>query len=224
VPPSLKDMKKIRRQTVWHLLLRGHLPVEGFSSSELLLHLVQAVHRTNARLVGEIGFNTGLSSHAFLTANPDVHVVSFDLNKHGCVKVAKKLIDKKFSGRHTLIYGDSRTTVPAFKAQNPNAYFDVVFIDGGHRYEVAKADILNMKPLSTDKTVILLDDLVPWTRYGRGPHRAWTEALADGIAHQDELFQDRKRVEVAKPPGLRCWALGRYIFLVAAVVPRHTVV
>jgi tRNA G46 methylase TrmB len=110
VPPSLKDMKKIRRQTVWHLLLRGHLPVEGFSSSELLLHLVQAVHRTNARLVGEIGFNTGLSSHAFLTANPDVHVVSFDLNKHGCVKVVKKLIDKKFPGRHTLIYGDLNRT------------------------------------------------------------------------------------------------------------------
>jgi hypothetical protein len=138
-------------------------------------------------------------------------VVAFDLAEHACAKAAKKLIDKRFPDRHTLIYGDSRVTVPEFTVQNPGVRFDLVFIDGGHDYEVAKADLMNMRPLCTAETVVVMDDLTPWFRWGAGPSKAWTGAIRDGLVHQDELFKDGYLVEAIAPPGKRSWALGRYI-------------
>jgi predicted O-methyltransferase YrrM len=210
---SLEDMKRMQREILRFLFLRGHfVVVEGSSTPEQLLYLASVVKRTDARLVGEIGFNAGFSSYAFLSADSKTRLVSFDLGKRTCTKTAKRLIDKRFPTRHTLIYGDSRKTVPEFKSRNPTLHFDLVFIDGGHAYEVAKADIANMKPLCTEKTVVVMDDLMPWRRWGTGPTRAWTEAIREGIIRQDELFKDGKPADVIEPPGKRSWALGRYIF------------
>jgi predicted O-methyltransferase YrrM len=172
---------------------------------------VQVARRTEARLIAEIGFNAGCSSYVLLKYVPDAAVVSFDLGEHASVAANKKLIDKKFPGRHTLICGDSRKTVPAFAHNNPGLRFDLAFIDGGHDYEVAHADITNMRALSSDRTALIMDDLVPWQSYGAGPTKAWEEAIGDNLVHQDELFQDGERVEKAQPPGDRAWALGRYL-------------
>ncbi len=209
---SLEDMKRMQREILRFLLLRGRLPMDGSSRPDELLCLASAAKRTGARLIGEIGFNIGCSSYAFLSANPETQVISFDLGRHGCTKTAKKLIDKKFPNRHTLIYGNSLETAPEFKTQNPDLRFDLVFIDGAHGYEAAKLDIANMRPLCTEKTVVVMDDLLPWRWWGTGPTQAWTEAIQEGIIRQDELFKDGKPVDVIEPPGERCWALGRYVF------------
>ena len=163
-------------------------------------------------MIAEIGFNAGCSSYAFLRYVPDATVVSFDLGEHASIAVNKKFIDKKFPGRHTLICGDSRETVPAFAKSNPDLQFDLVFIDGGHDYEVAHADIVNMRALSSARTAVVMDDLVPWNSYGAGPTKAWEEAVADDFVHQEELYQDGHLVDKAQPPGVRAWAFGRYVF------------
>jgi predicted O-methyltransferase YrrM len=211
-PMTLRDMRQMKRSVLRSLLLTGHLPSEGSSSAAQLLHLTRIARRTNTRLVGEIGFNAGFSSHALLRAHPDLQVISYDLGQRRSTRAAKRLVDQRFPRRHTLIWGDSRNTVPEFKASNPAVRFDLVFIDGGHSYEVAKADIVNMKPLCTEKTVVIVDDLMPWRRWGKGPTRGWTEAIREGIIRQDELFKDGKPADVIGPPGKRSWALGRYVF------------
>jgi Methyltransferase domain len=127
------------------------------------------------------------------------------------VPVAKRLIDKKFPGRHTLVCGDSRDTVPAFAARNPGLRFDLVFIDGGHDYEVAKADLMNMRPLCTDTTVVIMDDLMPEWPFGEGPTRSWDEAIDEGLVSQDESCQ-AGRFTPWKPGRFRRWARGRYVF------------
>ena len=209
--PTLRQMKQVETKLYWRLLLRRLGAGEGSSSAEELLYLVQVARRTEARLIAEIGFNAGCSSYALLRYVPDATVVSFDLGAHASVAVNKKLIDTKFPGRHTLICGDSRETVPALARGNPDLRFDLVFIDGGHDYEVAHADVVNMRALSSDRTALIMDDLVPWQSYGAGPTKAWEEAIGDKLVRQDELFQDGERVEKTQPPGDRAWALGRYL-------------
>jgi predicted O-methyltransferase YrrM len=209
---SLDDMKRIEHDIIRFLLPRGRLLTEGSSSREEMLSLATTVQRTKARLVGEIGFNVGFSSHAFLTADPETRVISFDLGEHGGTKVGKRLVDKRYPGRHTLIYGDSTETVPKFASENPDLRFDIAFIDGGHDYEVARTDILNMKALCSEKTVVIIDDLTPWHSWGKGPTQAWTEAIQEGIIEQDALFKDGKPIDALEPPGKRVWALGRYVF------------
>lgn len=201
----------MRREILRHLWLRGRPPTEGSTSTEELLYLANLVERTGARLIGEIGFNAGFSSFAFLSAHPDTTVVSFDLGEHAYSRTAKKLIDKKFPGRHTLINGDSTKTVPDYHSKHPDLKFDLVFIDGGHDYEVAKADVANMRLFCGEKTAVVMDDLTPWLSWGEGPYRAWSEALSAGMIRQEEMFKDGHRVEVMEPPGKRSWALGNYL-------------
>jgi predicted O-methyltransferase YrrM len=162
-------------------------------------------------LVGEIGFNAGLSSWAMLESDPDVQVVSFDLGLHRTVPRAKQLIDEAFPGRHTLVVGDSTQAVPAYAAQNPGVRFDLVFIDGGHDYEIAAADLQNMRKLSGPNTVVVMDDVMPWRVWGQGPTKAWEEAIRSGVVVQDEVFKDGRLVDHAEAPGKRAWAVGRYL-------------
>jgi predicted O-methyltransferase YrrM len=208
---TLQDMRRLRLRVLGSLLLRGRPPWRGSSSATELLYLARTAQRTNARLIGEIGFNAGLSSHAFLEAHPDVQVISFDLcetRSAPASKIAKKMIDERFPGRHTLICGDSRLTVPEFKASNPGLCFDLVFIDGGHSYECARADLLNMRELSSKDTAVIVDDLVPQFRYGAGPAQAWSDAVEEGLLHESEVVKDGK---------MRAWGLGQYVFKGAAL-------
>ena len=110
-----------------------------------------------------------------------------------------------------MVCGDSTATVPQYQRDNPDVRFDVVFIDGGHDYQTARADITNMRALSTLDTNVVMDDLVPWFAYGVGPAKAWTDAITEGVLKQVEMFKDGKPVDELKPPGLRCWALGHYL-------------
>jgi predicted O-methyltransferase YrrM len=132
----------------------------------------------------EIGFNAGHSSDSFLSANPNSVVTAFDLGGHNYVKKAKEYIDMKYPGRHTLVLGDSTKTIPSYIAENKGKVFDLIFIDGGHDYHIAKADLHNCFSLSHKNTTVIMDDTT-YTKgfeasYTIGPTRAWKEGISDG--------------------------------------------
>jgi len=164
--------------------------------------------------VVEIGFNTGHSSYAFLSSRSDVRVLSFDLGISDTVNVAKRAIDKRFPRRHELIRGDSRQAVPAFADANPDRHFDLIFIDGGHQYDVASSDITNCERLSSKRSLIIMDDINPSRPWGVGPASAWRDAVATGLVDPLLLIEDGFPLfEVATMdvyPAERGWAVGRY--------------
>jgi predicted O-methyltransferase YrrM len=185
---------------------------EGASSPEELQYLYETTRRHGILRVVEIGFHLGFSSYAFLKANKKTNVISFDIKSHPFVPAAKSIIDRKFPGRHSIIYGDSTKTVPEFAKENPNIKFDLIFIDGGHDYKIAEADLRNTRSLAHAKTLVVMDDLTPWLPWGKGPARAWMEAIRNKQVQQIELYKDGGLVQTIEPPGGRAWALGRYIF------------
>jgi hypothetical protein len=149
---------------------------------------------------------------AFLSADSDVQVVSFDIGCHEVVGPAKEFVDAQYPGRHELIIGDSIWSVPEYRIQQPETSFDIVFIDGGHDYEQVRDDISNMKVLSHPETSVVIDDLTPWFWWGEGPTRAWSEAISQGLIAPVEIFKDGRLVHDIEPPGERSWALGRYCY------------
>jgi len=154
---------------------------EGFSQQveEQTSFLKNIVINPSIKYVMEIGFNGGHSSELFLSSNQNIEVVSFDIGEHSYVKLGKEFIDKTYPNRHQLIIGNSLETVPYY-SNNVNKKFDVIFIDGGHIYDVAKGDIINCKKLAHDKSIVIMDDTIindNWLRHWNlGPNRAWKEA------------------------------------------------
>lgn len=144
--------------------------------------LSKIVSDKNIKNVLEIGFNAGHSAEIFLSRNPNCKLVSFELGKHNYTRIAKNFIDRKYPNRHTLIIGDSNETIPKY---NPNFKFDLIFIDGGHEYNIALNDINNCKRLSHKNTVIIIDDVVinknMQKKWNSGPTEAWMYAFKNKI-------------------------------------------
>lgn len=169
---------------------RGFGVFEGHSQERIgktndLIDLVKAP----VKRVLEIGFNAGHSAELVLETNPDAFLVSFDVGSHAYVPHAKEIIDELYPDRHVLVLGDSRLTIPEFVAQYPTARFDVIFIDGGHSYEVVRADLENCAALAHDQTIVIMDDThavnnTDPSGHTYGPTRAWTEFIAENRVKQ----------------------------------------
>jgi predicted O-methyltransferase YrrM len=132
----------------------------------------------------EIGFNAGHSAETFLSSNPTAKLTSFDLGEVNAMEYGKEYIDSTYPGRHTLIVGDSTVTVPQYKIDNPDKKFDLIFIDGGHDYGIAKSDFIHSSALAHSETIVIVDDVVyvpGWeVDYTMGPTKAWSEATSYG--------------------------------------------
>ncbi|WP_216897642.1 class I SAM-dependent methyltransferase [Nocardia alni] len=186
------------------------LPISGASDPAELQYLAKLAAEPHVRFIAEIGFNAGFSTYAFLTANPTAMVCSFDIAEHVYVSTAKQHIDEIFPGRHVLVAGNSLATVPTFRKINPHLTFDLIFIDGGHTYEIATGDLANMREFAGPDTILVMDDIAPWLEWGVGPTQAWTQAVAEGMVVQEELIKDGVAVTTIEPPGRRSWVMGRY--------------
>ena len=135
--------------------------------------------------VMEIGFNAGHSAETFLINNPTLTLVSFDIGEHEYLYDGKNYIDMTFPGRHTLIIGDSTVSVPNYISNNPDVKFDVIFIDGGHDYQISRADMANSITLAHNETTIIMDDTTytpGWAvSYTFGPTQVWNEFEHSGV-------------------------------------------
>jgi predicted O-methyltransferase YrrM len=157
--------------------------VEGFSQQNPKQVELLAKLSKNAEYILEIGFHAGHSTEIFLNSNNYSHVTSFDINQYNTVYIGKQFIDKEFPKRHTLITGDSRETVKKYPKNKIK--FDLIFIDGGHHYEIVKEDFKNCMELADSDTIIVLDDTVknPYLQrwWNDGPNRIWNEYKQNGL-------------------------------------------
>lgn len=159
---------------------------EGYSQQieKQIEFLRNVVNDISIKNVLEIGFNAGHSADIFLSSNKNINLVSFDIGTHNYVKSGKQFIDTNYPGRHTLIIGNSLNTVPNY-FKKENTKFDIIFIDGGHDYNISRGDLLNCKAGAHDKTLVILDDTMNtgnWVKgWNIGPNRAWKEAKENNI-------------------------------------------
>jgi predicted O-methyltransferase YrrM len=143
--------------------------------TELLKRLCSDKNIVN---VMEIGFYAGHSAETFLSSNENIYLTSFEISDNEYTKIGQEYINLYYSGRHTLIIGDSRNTIPEF-IKNKNMKFDLIFIDGGRFDNVPESDLDNCRYLSHENTIIIMNDTMnnqnyinPWNLK---PNEAWNK-------------------------------------------------
>jgi predicted O-methyltransferase YrrM len=170
-----------------------------------LINIVTNLNKSNINIM-EIGFNAGHSADIFLNIDNSITLTSFDIGDHSYFKVGKEYIDNRYPKRHILIIGDSTKSIPAF-SQVSNTTFDVIFIDGGHEYSIALADIENCKKLAHKDTIVIMDDTIYNKNlsmfYNTGPTQAWTEFV------DKKKILEIDRVEYQLGRGM---SYGKYVF------------
>jgi predicted O-methyltransferase YrrM len=172
---------------------------EGFSQQEAkqTSNLIRICKQVNPKNILEIGFNGGHSSEIFLQ-NSNAYVCSFDIGDHfhEYLKYGKQFINTRYPDRHTLVFGDSTKTVPNYSKNHPDIKYDIIFIDGGHDYPIAYADMLNCKNLAHKDTILIVDDIVRTSSleagHTIGPTKAWSQFKNANIIKELELHEWNK--------------------------------
>jgi predicted O-methyltransferase YrrM len=175
--------------------MSGIAVTEGSIGAKEAEFLASLVAGTEPMLVVQTGLGYGRSAWAFLEANPNVRVVSFDLCEHAWVTQVAAVLHEHFPGRHILARGDSRETIPHRQDIDDRK---LVFVDGGHDFDTALADLRNLRMPGCR---VVIDDLLPQFP---GVTNAWAQALADGLLVQEGFYDERTE------HGYWGWGVGRY--------------
>ena len=90
----------------------------------------------------------------------------------------------------------------------------VIFVDGGHEYSVAKADLQNFKRHSHSASILIMDDLNcqphPWCVE---PQQAWDELIASGQVVEKRKHRWKQKVSTSATEEvyyMRGFSVGQY--------------
>ena len=117
----------------------GHLPIVHFIQEEI-----------KPQTMMEIGLNNGTSAAMWLFSCPQVTLMSVDIGIHKFIGEVADIMREQFDDRFFFLETDSM--------ELPNMKFpiyDLIFIDGGHKFEVCKSDL---KFSMEHARYILIDD------------------------------------------------------------------
>lgn len=149
---------------------------------------------SNLDIICEVGFNMGHSALAFLAAGPSSRVISFDIlpnDSQGASfgAVAAEFLHKRFPKRFSLFAGDSDSSVQALRnilsANQVNC--NLMYVDGGHDYEVVKADFENFYLMTKHAGQIIIADDLNFA----GVWQAWSEKVGEGKLKEDFIFSEK---------------------------------
>lgn len=137
----------------------------------------------------EIGVRRGRSMAMVAATCPECDIVGFDIwyadyagiENPGPAFVREELAQIGHTGSLELIEGDSHETVSAYLSANPDAYFDLVTVDGDHRIEGAEQDLREVIPRMAVGGILVFDDT-------RHPAHPGLGDLWDRLLGSDERF------------------------------------
>ncbi|CAK9061779.1 Tubulin epsilon chain (Epsilon-tubulin) [Durusdinium trenchii] len=203
-----KPLPKGSISHIWH----PDREIEGHSNM-----VPEAVEVMNAiasdasiKTVCEVGFNAGHSALRWLLRTK-AQVYSFDLGDHPYARPAAMWLSNRFPGRLNMTWGDSLATVPEFHRHNPDVKCELIFIDGGHSYDVAIRDLKNFAALANLKNNrVLLDDT-----FLDDVRRAWDEMMEMGYVEELQSYSGEISV------GSYGFTLGMYTEHAAELLQHH---
>jgi predicted O-methyltransferase YrrM len=133
----------------------------------------------------EVGVRRGRSVCAMAKVAPDCDIVMFDMwmeNYAGMDNPGPDFVERELDkvghrGRREFVDGDSHETLGRYFAEHPDAFFDVINVDGDHSTEGAAQDIADVLPRLKIGGAFLFDDVA--NHHVPGLLEIWKEMVAD---------------------------------------------
>lgn len=161
----------------------------------------------------ETGFHEGHSALMWaILFDGDIDIISFDLCNGNRCEIGINIIKSIFPNvRLKVIRGDSRKTVQDFLKKNPHTKCSFISIDGGHREDVPKKDIYNMKHLAAEKHIVFVDDAnlesdLTWLKI---PGQAWDDSIKENLINPLMECQEACYPTIEEMPIKFC--VGKYV-------------
>ena len=136
----------------------------------------------------------GHTSMLFLESVPDARMLSFDWGNYPWTSSQGELMRDAYGRRFNITFGLSQQTLPKFHKDHPDAYCDVVFVDGSKVYENRLLDLQNFKHMSTTHAAVFFDEVCdpacvrghkscgePWPGCHMGSSEAYAVASRIGL-------------------------------------------
>jgi predicted O-methyltransferase YrrM len=132
----------------------------------------------------EIGVRRGRSLAMLASQAPACHIVGCDMfiagyagmDNPGPDFVRAELARIGFAGQLDFLVGDSHHVLPAYFRTHPDAFFDVVTVDGDHSEAGAVADLQTVMPRVKIGGVLIFDDVSNQSHAEL--RRVWSETVA----------------------------------------------
>lgn len=152
--------------------------------ADIATALFAAAHFVKPENYLEIGVRKGRSLAVVAASNPNCQIVAFDIwpemyanmPNPGPEFASKEIKKIGFAGKIEFVNGDSHLTLPAYFMDHPDAFFDLVTVDGDHSREGARQDLIDILPRIKVGGVLVFDDishpLLPHLR------EVWNEIVA----------------------------------------------
>lgn len=129
-----------------------------------ILHVLSKLIKPENYL--EIGVRRGRSISIVAKNSPFCELFAFDMwikNYVGVENPGPKIINKELEkinhrGKVHFFNGNSRKTIPEFKKNNPNVYFDLICVDGDHSRYGAIKDLNNVLEMLKIGGFLIFDD------------------------------------------------------------------
>lgn len=115
----------------------------------------------------EIGVRRGRSMAIVAATCPECEIVGFDMwvedyagmANPGAAFVKAEMLKIGHYGKLELIGGDSHQTIKAYFSSRPEAFFDLITVDGDHSASGAREDLLDVLPRLKIGGVLVFDDI-----------------------------------------------------------------
>jgi len=139
--------------------VEGNFICDGEPHRDVRTHNADKIHNLQTLVKGktrvcEVGFNAGHSLLCMVDVNPTAEYVLFDLGIHAYTRPCFDYLRAAYpSTSMTIVYGDSKETLPAYQGS-----FDLMHIDGGPHLPELTSDYTQSLRLIQPGCPIVFDD------------------------------------------------------------------
>jgi predicted O-methyltransferase YrrM len=153
--------------------------------ADLVTALIALGQRMKPQSYLEVGVRRGRSVCALASVAPACDMAMFDMwvqNYAGMDNPGADLVDSELTkightGKRTYVSGNSHETLKDYFKKNPDAYFDIINIDGDHSNHGAAEDIADVLPRLRIGGVLVFDDVSNHNVAGLG--EVWRRMVGD---------------------------------------------